>query len=273
MPLSRPPHPMLRSLIEVIWAAPARPGTGRIRREAVLPTGQCHLAIRIGGAPFRIAEPADSTAPQTLSNAVIGGPRSGRYVKFLDGGGPNVGALLRPGATPLLFGVPASDLAERHIPLQDVWGSSATARLVDRLAACTGETARLASFEAFLMQRLTPRPIGLHPAIAQTLDALLPDARIGLLRAASGLNRKRFDSLFRDSVGLTPKRYQRLIRFRAALARLAEGEQADLADIAYAAGFSDQAHFQHEFRAIAGITPGAYRRLGPAAAHHLPMPD
>lgn len=64
---------------------------------------------------------------------------------------------------------------------------------------------------------------------------------------------------FRDAFGTTPKRYQRILRFRGALEALARGG-GSLADIADAHGYYDQAHFTNEFREHAGITPTAYLR-------------
>lgn len=272
MTLSRAPHPVLRPLIERIWAtAPCRESR-YAPWQAVLPTGQCHLAIRTGGAPFRIYEIGTRVDPTTKSVGVVGGPRSRRYIKAIAQTGQSVGALLRPGATLPLFGVPAGTLAESHTPLEDVWGADAR-WLFDALDSCDGPQNRLFLFEDFLLRRLGSRPHGLHPAIAEALNRLSPAARIATVRSVSGLSRKQFDSMFRDAVGLTPKRYQRLIRFRTALSRLSRDPGADLADVAYDTGFADQAHFQHEFRDITGMTPDRYRRLGSASAYHLPFHD
>jgi AraC-like DNA-binding protein len=46
---------------------------------------------------------------------------------------------------------------------------------------------------------------------------------------------------------------------RRAAERLASAD--GLADVAFAAGFADQAHMSREFRDTLGLSPGAYRRL------------
>jgi AraC-like DNA-binding protein len=86
----------------------------------------------------------------------------------------------------------------------------------------------------------------------------------------SGCSHRTFIALFRRAVGLTPKRYCRVLRFRRALQDTAAGS-GSLADLAAAAGYRDQAHFNRDFREFAGVTPGEYCRASPRAPHHLPI--
>src|SRR5439155_305095 len=58
----------------------------------------------------------------------------------------------------------------------------------------------------------------------------------------------------REQIGVTPKVYARLVRFRLALAMLESGV-APLADVALAAGYYDQPHFNAEFRDFTGQSP------------------
>jgi AraC-like DNA-binding protein len=83
-------------------------------------------------------------------------------------------------------------------------------------------------------------------------------ARIGQIANAVGLSRKRFSERFKTEVGVTPKRYCRLLRFQRALARAHGGDSVDWGDLALACGYFDQAHLIHEFREFSGLTPTAY---------------
>ncbi|MGO4836689.1 helix-turn-helix domain-containing protein, partial [Rhizobiaceae sp. 2RAB30] len=49
--------------------------------------------------------------------------------------------------------------------------------------------------------------------------------------------------------------------------RLLAGTDTPLALVGLLAGYSDQPHFQREFRTAVGPTPGDYRRLASQAAH------
>ena len=89
------------------------------------------------------------------------------------------------------------------------------------------------------------RNIHTAPAISEIADGI-------------GISSRRFIQLFSDQVGLTPKVFCRVRRFQQALHKVNGGGAIDWADLAAACGYFDQAHFIHDFRAFAGITPTAY---------------
>jgi AraC-like DNA-binding protein len=72
-------------------------------------------------------------------------------------------------------------------------------------------------------------------------------------------------------MGIAPKRYARLARFGRVLRRLERQPDTAWAALALDAGYADQAHFNRDFRAFAGISPGRYRQVG-GAGRHVPDP-
>ena len=73
----------------------------------------------------------------------------------------------------------------------------------------------------------------------------------------AGLSRFHLIRVFQRRYGLTPFAYQRTRRIEKARAVLRTGSA--IADVAAAAGFSDQSHLGRSFRAVMGSTPGEYR--------------
>ncbi|MDX5378436.1 MAG: helix-turn-helix domain-containing protein, partial [Halomonas sp.] len=70
---------------------------------------------------------------------------------------------------------------------------------------------------------------------------------------------RRLERLFQRHVGLTPKHYARLLRVAHSRELIKQGEAtASLTDTAFAAGYFDQAHFIHDFKAVTDYTPGGY---------------
>ena len=116
----------------------------------------------------------------------------------------------------------------------------------------------------------------LHPVVEHALLRLRRSrgsASVAALANECRLSQRRFIEIFRDQVGLTPKSYGRLRRFRHSLFAIANSQRVDWADLAVACGYSDQSHLIHEFRAFAGLTPSAYLRNRTAHINHLHDPN
>lgn len=267
--ISRPPRPSLRPFVDRVWALDGEgdPAPGAI--EHVLPTGGMHLVFRLT-APLVVLDRATG-ARNTMGHAVVGGARSTYYARDIGTPVQSVGAMLRPGAAELLFGVSAAELAERHTRLDDVWGNAADS-CQDRLHEADGCEARLSMLESILAGRL-PVVHGIHPAVVIALERFGTSTGVHTVVRESGYSHRHFIALFRHSVGLTPKTYSRVQRFRDALRMAAEGGPASLAAIASAAGYSDQAHFSREFLDFTGVTPATYRRIRPVQPSHLAVPS
>jgi AraC-like DNA-binding protein len=272
----RLPAPPLRAFVKLLWIsgseaprAGANANANANAREHVMPSGEMHLVFRLSGPPVRVFEEGAS-APHAMGHAVVGGARSSFYAKEVVGPATSIGAQLYPGASEYLFGASSEELAERHTPLSDLWGGQAALALAQLQAAPTPD-ACMNVLEQWLAARL-PVLRGLHPAVAQALRVAHGAQRVDALVRASGYSHRQFNALFRRAVGLSPKAYVRVLRFQSVLQqshRLAALQApADWADLALQAGFSDQAHFNREFRAMAGVTPEAYRQgVGAHAAH------
>ena len=267
--ISRPPIAALQPFVQRIWATRRGEDLPVARREFVLPTGFVHLSLRLEGPGLRIYADEASGEPVDLGRAVVGGPRTRHYVRDVSEPVESVGALLHAGAAPLLFGVPADALAERHTPLEQLWGRF-TREAISRLSEATTSAARLEVLEALLLERLTA---GAAPpaVIAFATRALEGGMDVASVVARSGYSHRHFIALFKAAVGLTPKAFARVRRFGSALNRLAADPVREVADIAWSGGFSDQAHFTREFRAFTGLSPCQYRRVRPAQIHHVPV--
>ena len=77
----------------------------------------------------------------------------------------------------------------------------------------------------------------------------------------AGLSAKHFAEVFRAAVGCTPHQYLVRCRLRRAQQLIAaEGDRQSLAEVAWSAGFCDQAHLTRHFRRAFGQSPGRWRQ-------------
>jgi AraC-like DNA-binding protein len=239
-------------------------------REHVVPTGSMHLVFRLSDDPLLLYRDDEDREGALISTAIVGGARSRYYIRDVSRPLCSVGAQLRPGSAMLLFGAPAGELANRHTPLEDLWGAR-VATIRDRLCDAATLEERLDAFEDVLAECL-PAVRGLHPAVAHGLEQLVTNTSVHEVVKQSGYSHRRFVELFVRDVGLTPKAYSRVRRFQRALHQASASGRPSWSDVAADAGYSDQSHFTREFRECVGVTPTEYRVVAPRFSHHVPVP-
>jgi AraC-like DNA-binding protein len=266
--ISRAPHPILRPFVELLWATDPE-AMAPTQRERMLPAVTAHLVIRLGGKPLRLFAGDTDAVGDTISDAVVGGVRDAAYLKDSSDPAPSVGVVFRPGAAGAFLGAPADAFAGCHTPLDAFWGGD-VAQLQSRLGETADLERRLAILEGALLRRL-PRIRGVDPAIIQAALLLAHQRPVGAVAEALDCSHRHFIVRFSEAIGIAPKRYARLARFGRMLRRLERKPETQWAELALDAGYADQAHFNRDFRAFAGISPGRYRALG-GSGRHVPAP-
>lgn len=97
-------------------------------------------------------------------------------------------------------------------------------------------------------------------ALVQTLETAGPPApRLSELAASAGVGEVQLVREFRRHLGCTPGAYLRRRRLESVRLGL-ETTRRPIAELAFEAGYSDQAHMTRAFRAAFSQTPAAYRR-------------
>jgi AraC-like DNA-binding protein len=168
-----------------------------------------------------------------------------------------IGAYLEPGAASSLFHVPAIELTDAVVDLESLWGA-ASVGFAEQLAASDDPT-RVGQLEAALLGHLRRAS-----ALKRTVDvvALARWARaepgamtVHRLANAAGVSRRHLTRVFREVVGVSPKRYCRLARFQAGLGHAGVGTGVPWTRVAADLGYVDQSHMIAEFREFSSLTP------------------
>jgi AraC-like DNA-binding protein len=93
------------------------------------------------------------------------------------------------------------------------------------------------------------------PALAAFVQQKRGIITVAELADCAGISRQHLGRIFHEQVGLPPKLFCRLARFRAALACATEGVKDNGAGLAAELGYVDQSHMIAEFREFSGLTP------------------
>ena len=215
-----------------------------------------------GEAPGRsVVVIVDLDAGWTVEGERFGSFAGGLYARPVrvrhEGSARGVQFDLEPPAVRTLLGVPAGELGQRTVALDDILGSDA-ARLAERLHAAADANARFAALDQALLRRLARGPAPARPDVDRAWALLRSSGgsiRVDALARTLGCSRRHLANRFAHDVGVSPKLAARLIRFEAARARLGA---VPLARLAAEHGFADHAHLTREFRALGGAPPTAF---------------
>lgn len=219
----------LRPAVACLWAQTAT----QDRETLVLPDACTDLIWEQGRGAF-LAGPDTAAAPTRMvpGTAIVG-------IRF------------PPGVGGAVLGVPLSEVRDQRVDLADL--RPADARRADLSAGLDPETAavRLLDLAGMLVAGSTP-----DPDVAQTARLLRnPQLRVEDAAAEVGLSMRQLRRRCDVAVGYGPKTLQRILRFRRFVSWIDAGHGTELAVVAVATGYADQAHLTRECVRMSGLTP------------------
>lgn len=242
----------LRRQLECVWRLHQPDATGD--PQTIYPDGRCELIVH-RATPMSMFELNRGWHRQrrTLFAAQL----TSAIRLAADGPVDCIGIRLRPAASGCIVRRPLAELNDRVVDLAGMDAPFAR-RLKSAVGAFAGG-AKPAALWRLLSDRLAAHPVDrrIEAAVAR-LEADQGRTRIGDLAAATGMSPRGFQMRFRQTVGIAPKRFARIVRLQAALRELDAGADS-LAILAAEAGYSDQAHATRELGRLTGLTPARLR--------------
>ena len=201
------------------------------------------------------------------------GPRTQALYKRASQSRAVLRVVFRPGGAYPFFGVPLGELADRVAPLHDLWGVGADT-LLDKLVHLDTNAQCLEEMQRALVEKLRAPKMS-EPLAAPVMREVLAqlDTQTTLREVARNLNvsERNLRRVFSAVVGLSPKRYARIARFRRAVALASRGAPC-WSEIAAESGYFDQAHMCVDFRELAQTSPAAFLRKDAIEIPRLPCP-
>ena len=255
---SRAPIPPLDTCVERLWLLSDAPAHFK---ERIAASGTIDLGINLHENEFRIYDPAKPERSKRFSGAVVSGTHGGTFVIDPRELVSVIGVRFRPGGAFPFLGAPASELAETHVDLETLWGTSAI-ELRERLCIAKTPAERFDLLEKALIAHLF-RPLERHYAVRFALDTFGRTVSGLVIRDVArdaGLSQRRFIQLFSREVGMSPKLFYRVRRFRQALETVRQPAVPNWAQVAVDCGYYDQSHLINDFRFFSTLSPTEYVR-------------
>ncbi|MBI4888511.1 MAG: helix-turn-helix transcriptional regulator [Acidobacteria bacterium] len=227
-----------------------------MKRVELLPDGTLGLLFQITDGS--VARPGSRDG-----NLYVVGTRTTALYKTTQAVPLAVMLRFRPGTASAILGVPAQQLTDRIVGLEDLWGADGR-----HLRRTMLSVAEIPDMIALLQATIEARAIraGQSPSLHLAQQAVSLITRrptpisVADLAARLEVTTRHLRRVFTTEVGIGPKEFLRVIRFQRAAGAAAP---QNWASVAAEAGYYDQAHMIRDFRALTGRTPSRLQ----AAAH------
>ncbi|MQM28536.1 AraC family transcriptional regulator [Glycomyces albidus] len=219
-----------------------------------------------------IPHPCVNLSFMPVLGAEVHGPGLAVARHPLTGAGRVFGAKFRPGGFTAFTGIEAAAFADWVAGAATVFGPE-----VDELNAVVmsgGDGDAVALVSRFLVDRMPGAVEERYEELLRIVTAMLEDrsiTRVDQVASRFFMSQKSLQRLFQAYIGLGPKALICRYRIHDAADRLAADPGVDLARLAAALGWSDQAHFTHDFKDLIGFPPAEYAAQCASAGRELVM--
>ncbi|MNO25680.1 Helix-turn-helix domain protein [compost metagenome] len=151
------------------------------------------------------------------------------------------------------------DVLNVHVPVEHYFGAFRR-ELGRRLVASRTFTERIAAAENYLLRRLDRKEGGSHDSMMNAVYSILRHrgvVNVRELENSAAVSSRQLERLFREYIGLSPKKIADLVRFQNVWLDLYRSPplQKTMQDMVYDYRYSHQSHMINSFKKFSGRTP------------------
>lgn len=249
------PHADLKALVKFYWTLEV-PFDPNNEKQKLIPDGCVEMTFNFSdGIKRYVSECEYIVHPR----AMVMGQRTKSYDIEPLGHVDSFAICFYPCGFANFVNLPLSDLADKEMPLEYLFGEATARKLEQDMIQATDTTARIGIIEAFLINKLHDSAT-IENIVTTTVDALVAtkgSSSIHTMMRNDLAKRRKLERNFRKQIGISPKQLGRVIRLQTALHMLLNKNES-LTRIAYESEYFDQAHFIKDFKEFTGITPGEF---------------
>jgi len=229
------PPSRLAEYVECFWSLEATSDT----KQLVVPDGCMDILLRLDDGVYAFDVIGSMTSPEEA---------------FIRAGHTYIGARFSPGRLRQVLRVNCMEILNSAMPVQNssdisIAAFSKNVRRPDSIEE------KLEVFKRNLTVKIDPLPAqkAINAIVASTGNISVAE-----LADIAQLSERQLRRQCIQLTGLSPKVLSRVMRFRSAFRMLQSTSPISLAQIALDCGYSDQAHFSHEFSQFAGHPPSSH---------------
>ena len=168
--------------------------------------------------------------------------------------------ILYPHIIRSVFGIHANEITDSCIDFE-LLPFVNTKYTREQLSATVSIQERLEIMTIFLLNLAGQQPISTDNRFSYATSRLLQsngEIPLKKLQNDMQISERTFERKFKEYIGISPRLYARICRFRSAMVQLQARNYTKLTDIAYDNGYSDQSHFIRAFQEFTRYTPSGF---------------
>jgi AraC-like DNA-binding protein len=223
--------------------------------DAIVPDSSVELVINCGAPLFYM--PDDGRAVE-LPRVMLKGLQKTPLRLHVTGMSQLIGVRLHPWMVQTLLDIESHTGDMPLTAVTGVWQKLAT--LLPMALRSGGPAEAVAVLQQFISdhRQHTRSDSGAIRTAGALMVATQGHIRMHEIVMQCAVSHSQLERHFKQLTGISPKMFARLVRFEAIRDSLTQTPDLSLVDLAYRFGYTDQAHFIHDFKAFAGRTPGAF---------------
>jgi AraC-like DNA-binding protein len=208
-----------------------------------------------------------------LSIHCVGGTRNGNTLEYIpyanicgvssqhatylmDGRYSHIAVRFYPYAIKEIFGIDAHYAMDTFLDLHNFWPSD----IIEQIINAKTYKEKINFLSNFMINQLNKKVIKNDQLVSHFVFYGYKNSYRKTLLDYQ-ISERQFNRRFKETIGITSMMFRRMCRFEEALKRLRTHNFHELIDIPYELDYSDQSHFNREFKLFTGLNPTRFLSL------------
>lgn len=247
------PHPALLPFVKAYWYLDLDKGSGVPLAMSPAPEQCLYFYPRSQPQPFDL----EGKPLRAFNTMIMGQAISANSKLLVPNGYCMFKILFQPGGMYRLLNVPMSYFANTYEESAAVLGGEVK-QLSERICNAASAAEMVLLSDNYLTLQLSKRKVMALPIDEVLIQTDLGTQTLDQMASAACVSSRQFERQFLERIGVSPKIYQRLLRFNQVMNLKKQSPSLKWIDISYRCGYFDPNHLLRDFRQFTGTTPTSF---------------